>query len=361
MNSIFFKIFISKIHKLYYYSRIKEIIEKLIGVDYSIRAAVIEDIKKIVYREDYPKPIIGSDEALVKVHYCGICGSDLTNFKYKTYTMPLVMGHEITGEVVEIGENVSEVKIGDKVLCVNVSLDFSEGDLKGLGMFQDGGFAEYVKVPKISLFPLPENVSTKDAAMIETFALAMRAFKLSRINNNENIIIFGGGNVGLVFLKALLIQKNPNYVIVVEPNEFLRKKAIELGATDAIAPGRPKLKKSIRKLGPPMFIFDCVGIEQTISDSLYIIKKGGTILLEGMYKGSISITVFMINNKEVALKGCLGHDREDILAAIDIFAKNEVDANEFISEVINLVDIQKTFERYLDPKNRNFVKIIVEP
>jgi len=110
-----------------------------------------------------------------------------------------------------------------------------------------------------------------------------------------------------------------------------------------------------------MFIFDCVGIEQTISDSLYIIKKGGTILLEGMYKGRISITVFMINNKEVTLKGCLGHDREDILAAIDIYAKNEVDANDFISEVIHLIDMQKTVERYLEPKNRNFVKIIVEP
>ncbi|MFX1588801.1 MAG: zinc-binding dehydrogenase [Promethearchaeota archaeon] len=298
---------------------------------------------------------------MVKVHYCGICGSDITNFKYKTYNMPLIMGHEITGEIVEIGENVSGVKVGDKVLCVNVSFDISEGDLRGLGMIQDGGFAEYVKVPKISLFPLPKNISTKDGAMLETFALAMRAFKLSRINDNEKIIIFGGGNVGLVFLKSLLIQKNPNYVIVVEPNEFLRKKAIELGATDAVAPGRPKLKKIVRKLGPPMFIFDCVGIELTISDSLYIIKKGGTILLEGMYKGSISIRVFMINNKEVTLKGCLGHDRDDILAAIDLFAKNKVDANEFISEVIHLEDMQKTFERYLNPNERNFVKIIAKP
>ena len=271
------------------------------------------------------------------------------------------MGHEIVGEVVEPGENVSEVMVGDKVICINVAIDFSEGKLGGLGMFQDGGFAEFVKVPKNSIFQIPENVSIYDAVMIETFALAMRAFKLSRIKDNENIIIFGGGNVGLVFLKALLIQKNPNYVIVVEPNEFLRKKAIELGATDAVAPGRPKLKKLVKKLGPPMFIFDCVGIEQTISDSLYIIKKGGTILLEGMYKGRISITVFMINNKEVTLKGCLGHDREDILAAIDIYAKNEVDANDFISEVIHLIDMQKTVERYLEPKNRNFVKIIVEP
>ncbi len=274
--------------------------------------------------------------------------------------MPLIMGHEITGEVVEIGENISEVKVGDRVLCVNVSLDVSQGQLIGMGMFQDGGFAEYVKVPKISLFPLPENVSTKDAVMIETFALIMRAFKLSRIENNENILIIGGGNVGLVTLKSLLIEREPNYVVVVEPNEFLRNKAIAMGATDATGTSRAQVKKVTKKLGVPTFIFDCVGNEETISNAVNFIKKGGTILLEGIHKGSITFPLFMLNSKEVTLKGSLGHDRDDILKAIDLFAKNKVETNEFISEAIRLEDTQKTFERYIDPKERNFVKIIVE-
>ena len=297
---------------------------------------------------------------MVKVHYCGICGTDISHFKYKIYQIPIILGHEIVGEIVELGENVSEVKVGDKVCCINVSFHVGEGELKGLGMFQDGGFAEFVKVPRTLIFQIPENVPIRDAVMIETFALAMRAFKLSRIENNENIIIFGGGNVGLTILKALLTEKNPNYVVVVEPHEFLRNKALELGASDAVAPGRPKIKKILRKLGPPSFIFDCVGNEQTLSDGLFLIKKGGTILLEGIYKGSVSLRIFMVNNKEVTLKGCLGHDRGDILAAIDMFAKNKVDANEFISDMIHLEDMQKTFERFLEPTGRNFVKIIVE-
>ena len=297
---------------------------------------------------------------MVKVHYCGICGTDISHFKYKIYQNPIILGHEIVGKIVELGENVSEVKIGDKVCCMNVAIEFI-GEVKGLGIVQDGGFAEFIKVPRTSIFQIPDSVPIRDAVMMETFALAMRAFKLSRIENNENIIIFGGGNVGLTFLKALLIEKNPNYVIVVEPHEFLRNKAIEMGATQAIPPGRPKTKKIVRKLGPPSFIFDCVGTEQTISDGLFFIKKGGTILLEGMYKGSVSIRVFMINNKEVTLKGCLGHDREDILAAIDMFAKNKINANDFISDIVHLEDMQKTFERFLEPSGRDFVKIIVEP
>lgn len=276
------------------------------------------------------------------------------------YNMPLIGGHEITGEVVEIGENITEVKVGDKVLCVNVSLDVSQGKLIGMGMFQDGGFAEFVKVPKISLFPLPENVSTKDGVMIETFALITRAFKLSNIEKNENILIIGGGNVGLVALKSVLLEKDPNYVVVVEPHEYLRNKALELGATDATGTSRAKVKKVFKNLGAPTFIFDCVGNEETISNAINFIKKGGTILLEGIHKGSITFPLFMLNSKEVTLKGSLGHDRDDILAAIDLFAKGKVDANEFISEVIHLEEMQKTFERYLDPKERNFLKIIVE-
>jgi 2-desacetyl-2-hydroxyethyl bacteriochlorophyllide A dehydrogenase len=326
----------------------------------NIKAAVFEDIQKIVYREDYPKPTIGFNDVLVKVHYCGICGSDITNFKYKMFQVPLVMGHEISGEVIEIGQNVSEVKIGDKVGCFTVLLDVSEGKLKGLGTFQDGGFAEYVKVPQEWVFKLPSKLSMKEAVLIETFSLAIRAFKLSRIKKGENILIFGGGSVGLTTLKALLILKDPNYVVVVEPQEFLRNKAVQIGATDAVPPRRAKIKKVIKKLGEPTYIFDCVGNQETLSDSIFLITRGGTIVLEGIHKGSIPFPFFMINSKEVTLKGCLGHDREDILAAIDMFTNYKVKVNEFISKVVPLKDAQKAFEKYIEPTERDFIKTLLE-
>ena len=119
-------------------------------------------------KNDYPKPLITNDDVLVKVHYSGICGSDITNFKYKMYQVPLIMGHEFSGEVVEIGENIKDIKLGDMVCGINVSIDISEGGtLDGLGIFKDGGFAEYVKVPQKYLFKIPESISTKEAALIE--------------------------------------------------------------------------------------------------------------------------------------------------------------------------------------------------
>ena len=312
-------------------------------------------------KNDYPKPIIGNDDVLVKVHYCGICGSDITNFKYKMYQVPLVMGHEFSGEVMEIGQSITDIKIGDSVCGINVALDISEGgNLDSLGIFKDGGFAEYVKVPRKYLFKIPEGISTKEAALIESFANATRAEKLSKIGENQNIIIIGAGNIGLCFLNYFLSEKKPNYIAVIELQEFLREKAKEMGAIDAFPPNKVKLKKFIKKHGSPTFIFDCAGNEQTLLLALDIIKKGGSVVMVGFSKGNISLPMFLLNNKEVCVQGVLGHDREDIMKSIDYFKKTSVDINSLISEIIPLDDIQTTFERYIEPGERKFIKILVK-
>lgn len=271
------------------------------------------------------------------------------------------MGHEFSGEVVEIGENIKDIKLGDMVCGINVSIDISEGGtLDGLGIFKDGGFAEYVKVPQKYLFKIPESISTKEAALIESFANATRAEKLSKIGENQNILIIGAGNIGLCFLNYFLNEKKPNYVAVVELQEFLREKAKEMGAMDALPPNKVKIKKFIKKYGSPTFIFDCAGNEQSVRMSIDLIKKGGTIVIVGIFKGIISFPMFLINNKEICLQGVLGHDREDILKSIEFFKKKKVDVTKLISEIIPLEDIQTTFERFIEPGERNFIKILVK-
>jgi len=311
-------------------------------------------------KNDYPNPIIGENDVLVKVHYCGICGSDITSFKYKMYQVPLIMGHEFSGEVSKIGQNITDIKVGDKVCGINVALNISGGgNLDSLGIFKDGGFAEYVKVPRKYLFKIPEGISTKEAALIESFANATRAEKLSKIGENQNIIIIGAGNIGLCFLNYFLNEKKPNYIAVIELQEFLREKAKEMGAIDAFPPNKVKLKKFIKKNGSPTFIFDCAGNEQTLRLAIDIIQKGGSVVLVGFSKGNISLPMFLLNSKEVCLQGVLGHDREDILRSIDFFKKKKVDVNKLISEVVPLDNIQATFERFIEPGERKFIKILV--
>jgi len=276
------------------------------------------------------------------------------------YQVPLIMGHEISGEVAEIGEKISDLKVGDKIVAMNVALDVGKGELKGLGIFENGGFAEYVKVQRSSVFHIPKSTTIKEATMIESFANITRAIRTSRIRDNEKILIIGGGNIGLAFLNTIKSEKNPQYVIVIEPHEFLRDKAIEFGATDSLPPSKAKIRKILKTYDPPSFIFDTVGSENTVLMGIDLIQKGGTILLEGIQKGTISMPTFPIINKEIFIKGCLGHDREDILAAIDLFAKNKVLPEKFISRVISLEDMQHTFEFFLEPHERKFIKILVK-
>ncbi|MHA2287204.1 MAG: zinc-dependent alcohol dehydrogenase [Promethearchaeota archaeon] len=324
-----------------------------------MRAAVFEDIKKIVYKEDYPRPTARINDVIVKVDYCGICGSDITNFKQKMYQVPLIMGHEFTGEVVEIGKEINDVKIGDKVCGINVALDIDQGELDGMGIFKDGGFAEFVRVPRKYLFKIPNTVSTREAVMIESFANACRAVKLSNIAKNQNIVIIGAGNIGLCFLSYLLIEKKPNYVIAIEPEAFLREKAKDFGATDSFPPSPPKIKKFLKQNGKPTFIFDCAGNQKSILMAIDLIKKGGSIILEGVFKGKVSFPMFLLNSKEVSIKGVLSHDREDILCAIDFFSQNEIDAKRFISQIIPIKDIQIAFEQFIDPGERKFIKLVI--
>ncbi|GAH02696.1 unnamed protein product, partial [marine sediment metagenome] len=202
--------------------------------------------------------------------------------------------------------------------------------------------------------------SIRDSVLIETFANAVRGMKLSNIGNNEKIIIIGAGSIGLSFLNTLIAEKNPEYIIVIEPHEFLRERAKEIGATEVFPPKIVKVKKFMKSHGNSTFIFDCAGTEATIKMSMDLVQKGGTILLEGIHKGSIDFPIFTINSKEICFKGCLGHDREDILEAIKLFEEKNVNPKHFITNVVPLNKIQTAFERFLEPEERNFIKILVE-
>ncbi|NVM04328.1 MAG: zinc-binding dehydrogenase [Candidatus Helarchaeota archaeon] len=327
-----------------------------------MRAAIFEDVRKIIYREDYPKPTVSPDYTIVKVSYCGICGSDVSNYKYSHYQTPIIMGHEFSAEITEIGENVSRLgfKIGDKVTGINPVIDIDKDVPRHIGIIKDGAFAEFVKIHKNYLYKIPENVSLEEATLIESFAAIIRALKLSKITKNQKIMIIGGGNMGLATLNVLMGEKDPEYVMVVEPHEFLREKAKELGANITLPPSRVKINKYFRKNGKPTFVFECVGNEQALMMAIDSIKKGGTIVLEGVQREKITFPIFSMTIKEICMIGTWGHDKEDIKTTLDLFAKNKVKASEFISKIIPLKDIQSGFEEYLQPGERKFIKILVK-
>nr|MDO8113066.1 alcohol dehydrogenase catalytic domain-containing protein [Candidatus Sigynarchaeota archaeon] len=325
-----------------------------------MRAVVFEDTRKLVYREDYPTPVPGPGEVLVRVKYCGICGTDLHNYADKMYQAHIVMGHEFSGEVVAVGEGMQHIPVGTRGVGINVALDLNQGDSASMGIMSDGGFAELVRVREQEFFPIPDKVTFPEGAMIETFAVAVRAMKKARMHPRARILIIGGGTIGLTNLAVLKAAQDPDYILVVEPQAFLREKAKELGATDAAPPSAAVVKRFMKQHGDVDIVFDCAGNEMSLSMAMNMVKRGGTIVWEGIHLGKIQVPIMLLNSREICLQGTLSHDREDITDAIAMVAGSRVDAKRMISEVVPLADLPATFERALNPETRQFVKILVQ-
>ncbi|MBN2153262.1 MAG: alcohol dehydrogenase catalytic domain-containing protein [Candidatus Lokiarchaeota archaeon] len=324
---------------------------------------MFEDVRFIKIHDDYPTPEPGAGEALVRVHYCAICGTDVKNWTTKIYQTPIVMGHEFAGEVARLGPGMdgSGFTPGDRVAGINVQLDTSS-DLRGLGIFKDGGFAEYVVVPRDFLFHVPSSVAPRDATMVESFAVAVRALKWARLRDEHSVAIVGAGNIGLTTLSCLRAAGFPrggHFVLVLEPGAFQEGKARELGASEVIRPKRAAAQRFFKDRGEPDVVFECSGSEDGLLLAMEIVKHGGGIIVESVQKGRISFPVFTLSSKEIAMRGSLSHDRQDIEDAIDLVAARRVNPAAIISSVVELDAIQEAFERYLDPSRRDFVKLIV--
>ena len=206
-----------------------------------MKAAWLKDWKQVSY-EERPMPVIGHGDALVRVKYTGICGSDLHvyNGHHATAIKPVVMGHEFAGEIVEVGEDGKDrFKPGDRVAVqpftsCNVCDTCVQGrdnvcrQLKILGIHIDGCFAEYVKVPLKKVYRIPENVSFRLAALTEPLAVAVHDVRRSRLAVGETALIIGGGPIGLLI--ALVARyAGASRVVISEPNAYRIGVAQKLG------------------------------------------------------------------------------------------------------------------------------------
>lgn len=328
-----------------------------------MKAAVFEDIKTITIHDDYPDPEPGMNEALVRVDHCAICGTDVKNWTSKIYQVPVIMGHEFAGHVVRLGPGMKDAGFapGDRVAGINVQLDTSS-ELRGLGIFKNGGFAELVVVPRDFLFHVPDAVSTRDATMIESIAVACRALAWAAVQDDDNVAIIGAGNIGLATLACLRAAGHPRegkYIAVMDPGEFQRAKAMELGATLATRPSKAACRRLFKEQGDPRVVFECAGTGDAIMLAMDVARQRGTIIIESVQKGRVDLPVFTLSQKELGMRASLSHDRRNIEEAIELVASGRVEPARIVSGTVPLDDIQAAFERYLDPARRDFVKLVV--
>lgn len=330
---------------------------------------------------EFDKPQIGDNDILLKMKSAAICGTDiriLEGKKTKGVRYPSIIGHEICGIIDEVGKNVKCYNVGDKVAIANVMpckschscLTGRENaclNRKAIGYEYNGGFAEYVLIPDIfvdggNVVKLPENVSFEEGALIEPLACCIRGMKNAGTGFNDTVLILGAGPIGLMHLQLAKIA-GAKQVIVSEPINSRREKALKLGADRVVNPNEEDLSKIIMTMTDGIgadIIIMAIGVPAIVNSTIKLCRKGGTVNLFAGFAGTgeSTIEVNTIHYNEITLNGSTAYKREDYLQSKDIVVSKKINLKEIITHRFKIDEFKKAYEVC---KSGEGLKVIIEP
>ncbi|MHA1805811.1 MAG: zinc-dependent alcohol dehydrogenase [Promethearchaeota archaeon] len=337
-----------------------------------MKGAVYLDKEKVIIKDDLEKPTPAADDVLIKVKYCGICGSGVESYKTGGMYLPnIILGHEFSGEIVEVGENVRKLKVGQRVVvdpnvpcgecywCTRYKENMCKLSNNALGTTQNGGMAEFINVRADHVHLIPDSMTFQEGACVEPLANCVYAVQESGIKIGENAAVFGAGTIGLMTIQALKAA-GVSRIFAIEPVEFKQKKALELGATGVFHPKQyNKVARMTDKIGPD-HIFDCVGIPETLMASINLIKKGGHITVIGIHIEPFEMRGLMqVPLKNITLRGVFSFTPDVFQASLDLIAGKQVNGQALITSIIKLDDVPDMFKKLANPPHEE-IKVLVE-
>ena len=345
-----------------------------------MRAAIIYGPRDI-RMETVAYPSIKKDEILVKVRACGICGTDIHTYKVgKTSTsqsqQPIILGHEFSGEIVEVGQSVLGLKTGDKIVgtgyracgkchwCQTGQSDRCPNPtVPGEGL--DGAFAEYVVVPNPALgktiFHIPENLSWEEAATVEPLSVACFAVSRARIEPNQAVVILGAGMIGQCI--AQVCKAMGTKVIVSEPSIIRLTMARKSGADVALNPRKTSPVEAVAEVTSgemASVVFECSGAPAAFRQAPLLTRPFGRIIQVGMFEDTLELRPellsLMFNFRNLTLRGS-GGQRWDM--AVELMQTGQVKTKELITHRLLLENIKEAFEAQINSDEA--IKVIIEP
>ncbi len=332
--------------------------------------AAVFDGRSGVQIVDRPIPELGAGEALIKVKYVGICGSDLTIYlgKNPRAKIPVIPGHEIVGEIVDL-KGDSALAVGDRVAVVPTltcgSCELCKTGRRHLcktihfiGIQREGGFAEYVNVPLGNLFRLPDDLSFEKAALVEPVAVAVHAIRLARIQAGDFAAVIGAGPIGL--LVALLARHSGCEVLVSEISASRAGIAAELGFVTVHAAGADpvsRVRELTRDRGADL-IFECVGHPSTIDPMIEMGSAEAQFVVVGAFKEPAPLDLFRMSRKEQRVVASWTYTMDDFRRAIKFLAESAIPFERVISHFVPLDQAQAAME--MIRKADKAMKVIVK-
>ncbi|RDB17389.1 (R,R)-butanediol dehydrogenase [Hypsizygus marmoreus] len=344
--------------------------------------------------EQIPEPVAGKGQVKVKIAWNGICGSDLHAFlaqipKYASTTpnaitgetLPVTLGHEFSGTIVGLGEDVDQGKwnVGKNVViepiitCMKTSTCHScasgsrnmcpETNFIGICGW-GGGLAEYIAVDVRYVHALPDNVPLDVGACVEPLAVAWHAVKRSGFVKGQSALVLGAGPIGIFLVKVLRAFDPSATVIISEPAVLRRQQALKHGATQAVDPINTTLLDVVKQATGGLGVdiaFDAAGVQATIDAAIASVRPRGTVVNVALWERNASIDMNTVLIKEIILTGTLAYDRvhEELIEALA--AGKIKDVESLITSRVAIGDVvEKGFKALLNDKDAQ-VKILIHP
>lgn len=343
-----------------------------------MKAAVLHKPLQILV-EDVPMPSLGAEDVLIKVKSIGICRSDFHYWKTGrigsfVVREPLILGHELSGEIAEVGEAVSSLSSGDKVVvepgfpcrkcrfCKSGRYNLCPNERFMGTPPTNGAFAEYVVAPSDFVFKMPRGLSFDEGALVEPLAVGVYAVKRARVVPGDVVAILGAGPIGLLTLVAAKAA-GANEIYVTDIDDWRLEKAKALGATAIINVKREDLKGKIEELTGENYVdvtMEASGSPEATIQAVEITRSGGTIALIGMYEeAELMYPLIDVVIKELDVKGVLRYANV-FPRSIKLISSKRFDPKLLITHHLPLEDIEVGF-KIMDEKRERALKILIHP
>jgi len=346
-----------------------------------VKAGILFGPKDICVGE-ISRPIIGSDEVLIETKTAGICGTDLHIYRGEfgeRVRFPAILGHEFGGVIVEVGENISEFSIGNRVVvdpivpchhcpaCLTGHINACQ-TLKLFGIDLDGGFGQYVAIPEQHLFCLPDSMPMRFAPMVEMYSLGHHILQRGQLQPGETVAILGAGKLGLSILDVLCHSASPGVTIVTDIQPFRLEIARKLGADYALNITDTDPVEWVMELTHGVGV-DCVieavghyhlpdGREAPLAQAVKMIRSGGRVITTGLGEQLSAVhfkTLVLKEAKIIASRVTCG----EFPRAIQMMGRGLLHPEILITDVMPLDVITKAFSR-VDREDPEVIKIVLE-
>ncbi len=327
---------------------------------------------KIEFQE-VPVPEVGENQVLIKIMNIGICGSDIHVYhgKHPFTSYPVTQGHEVSGEIAELGKGVTGFYIGQKVTiepqvycghchpCRHGKYNLCE-ELKVMGFQTIGTASEFFAVDASKVTPIPETMSFEEGAMIEPLAVAVHAVKQVGDVAGMNIVVIGAGPIGNLVAQTAK-GMGAAKVMITDISDLRLEKAAECGIDVCVNTGKKDFGEAmVEAFGPDKadVIYDCAGNNITMGQAIKHARKGSIIVLVAVFAGMAEIDLAVANDHELDIKSTMMYRHDDYLDGIELVNKNKVHLKPLISKSFAFQDYLKAYQ-YIDDNRETTMKVII--